>query len=77
MTVLRVHAGLRVEGRQLQERLHFLQGMLPVEHGMFFSLEGGLKFCFYGHMLVSKFGCTFCRAYCLWSTACSSCWRVS
>jgi hypothetical protein len=40
VTVLRLHAGLRVEGRQLQERLHFLQGMLPVEHGMFFSLEG-------------------------------------
>jgi hypothetical protein len=40
VTVLRLHAGLRVEGQQLQERLHFLQGMLPVEHGMFFSLEG-------------------------------------
>jgi hypothetical protein len=40
VTVLRLHAGLRVEGRALQERLHFLQGMLPVEHGMFFSLEG-------------------------------------
>jgi hypothetical protein len=40
VTVLRLHAGLRVEGTALQERLHFLQGMLPVEHGMFFSLEG-------------------------------------
>jgi hypothetical protein len=41
--VLRLHAGLRVDGRQLQERLHFLQGMLPVEHGMFFSLEGEIS----------------------------------
>uniref|UniRef100_A0A383VUH8 Uncharacterized protein n=1 Tax=Tetradesmus obliquus TaxID=3088 RepID=A0A383VUH8_TETOB len=43
VTVLRLHAGLRVEGQQLQERLHFLQGMLPVEHGMFFSLEEAIQ----------------------------------
>lgn len=34
--LLWAHAGLKI-------RLHFLQGILPLEHGMFFLLEGELR----------------------------------
>ncbi|KAF8059720.1 folE1 [Scenedesmus sp. PABB004] len=39
VTVLRLHAGLRVADGALQERLHFLRGMMAVEHGMFYATE--------------------------------------
>lgn len=55
VTVLRLHVGLRVEGTQLQERLHFLRGMMAVDHGMFFIVEGGFMQGFEVHGWVQVF----------------------
>jgi len=40
VTVLVCRMGLRVDSSKLQERLHFLRGMMGVENAIFFTFEG-------------------------------------
>lgn len=41
VTVIKLHMGLLVDDSKLQGRLHFLQQMMSVDHGMFVTMEGG------------------------------------